>query len=110
MKNKGDSSAPERKAITPEGREDQLIARAVDLAEQKLIDGTASNQMICYFLKLGSTKEKLEKDILSEQKKLVVAKTEALQSQKKLDELYSDAIKAMRTYSGSGGEEEDEEY
>jgi len=48
-------------AKTPEARENQLVAMAVDLAEQQLLDGTATSQVITHFLKLGSTKEKIEK-------------------------------------------------
>lgn len=95
-----DSTRKMRPATTPEGRENQMIALAVDLAEQQLRDGTASAQVITHYLKLGSTKERLEKDILRQQKELMIAKTEALQSQKNMDELYSKAIEAMRTYSG----------
>jgi hypothetical protein len=59
-----------------------------------------------HFLKLGSSKEKLEQQILAEQKKLVVAKTSAIESQERIDEMYSNAIKAMRTYSGQSEEQE----
>lgn len=69
------SQRKQRPALSPEARENQLIARAVDLAEQQLIDGTASSQVITHFLKLGSTKEKLEKEMMAEQKKLLEAKT-----------------------------------
>ena len=91
--------------LTPEARENQLISLAIDLAEQQLRDGTASSQVITHYLKLGSSKEKLEKEILAEQKKLVAAKTSAIESQEKIDELYANAIKAMRTYTGQSGEE-----
>lgn len=96
-----------RPALTPETRESQLIALAVDLAEKKLKDGTASSQVITHYLKLGSTKEKLEQDILREQKKLIEAKTESLQSSKRIEELYTDALKAMKMYRG---EEDREDY
>lgn len=89
-----------RPALTPEARENQLISLAVDLAEQQLRDGTASSQVITHYLKLGSTKERIEKEILEKQKELIVAKTESLHSQKRVDELYADAIAAMRSYSG----------
>lgn len=91
--------------MTPEARENQLISLAIDLAEQQLRNGTASSQVITHYLKLGSSKEKLEKEILQEQKKLVVAKTSAIESQERIDELYANAIKAMRTYSGQSEEE-----
>lgn len=94
------SSRKRRPAITPEARENQMISLAVDLAEKKLLDGTASSQMICYYLKLGSTKEKLEKEILEKQKELMAAKTENLKSVKSIEELYKNAMNAMREYSG----------
>lgn len=92
-----------RPALTPEARENQMIALAVDLAEQQLRDGTASSQVITHYLKLGSTKEKIEKEILEKQKELITAKTEQLKSQKRIEELYTDAIAAMRRYSGNAG-------
>ena len=95
-------------AATPESRENQLISLAVSLAEKQLLDGTASSQVITHYLKLGSTKERIEKEILTEQKKLIEAKTDALKSAKKVEELYSNALNAMRAYSGSGRVEEDD--
>lgn len=89
-----------RPARTPEARENQMIALAVDLAEQQLRAGTASSQVITHYLKLGSTKERIEKEILEQQRDLISAKTEALKSQKRVEELYSDALNAMRRYSG----------
>jgi len=89
-------------AKTPEARENQMVALAVDLAEKQLSDGTASSQVITHFLKLGSTKERLEKEILEKQKELITAKTDAIQSGKKVEELYKNALDAMRTYSGRG--------
>jgi len=99
-----------RPALTPEARENQLIALAVDLAEKQLQEGTASSQVITHYLKLGSTKERIEKEILEKQKELISAKTEALQSTKRIEELYKDAIAAMREYSGHGRSYEDDEY
>ena len=100
-----------RPALTPEARENQLIYLATNLAEQQLKDGTASSQVITHYLKLGSTKERIEKEILEKQKELISAKTEALQSAKRIEELYTEAISAMRKYSGHGGvDDEPEEY
>lgn len=103
-----DNSKKMRAALTPEARENQLIYLATDLAEQQLRDGTASSQVITHYLKLGTMKERLEREILAENKKLLVAKTEALQSTKRIEELYANAISAMRRYSGHGGTEDDE--
>lgn len=90
-----------RPALTPEARENQLISLAVDLAEKQLMEGTASSQVITHYLKLGSTKEKIEKEILEKQKELIEAKTQNLQSEKRIEELYSEALNAMLNYSGN---------
>lgn len=100
------SSKSMRPALTPEARENQLISLAVDLAEKQLIEGTASSQVITHYLKLGSTKEKIEREILEQQKELISAKTENLKSARRIESLYEDAIKAMRKYSGNGDENE----
>ena len=95
-----------RPALTPEARENQLISLAVDLAEKQLQEGTASSQVITHYLKLGSTKERIEREILEKQKELITARTESLQSAKKVEELYENAINAMRKYSGQGDPDE----
>ena len=92
-------------AITPEGREDQMIAYAVDLAEEQLRNGTASSQVITHYLKLGSMREKYEKEKLLQEIKLLTAKTEAIKSEKERDILYAQAIEAMRRYSPRSSEE-----
>lgn len=94
-----------RTAMSVEARENQMIALAVDLAEKQLMEGTASSQVITHYLKLGSTKERLEKEMMEEQKKLLKAKTEALESAAEIKELYENALSAMREYSGHGGDE-----
>lgn len=92
-------------AITPEGREDQMIAYATQLAEQQLRDGTASSQVITHYLKLGSMREKYEKQKLLEEIKLLTAKTEAIKAEKDRDILYAQAIEAMRRYSPHSADE-----
>ena len=103
-----------RPALTPEARENQLIYLATELAEQQLREGTASSQVITHYLKLGSSKERIEKEILEKQKELISAKTETLKSAKRIEELYANAISAMRRYSGNGDnggdEDESEDY
>ena len=98
-----------RPAISPEARENQMISLAMDLAEQQLRDGTASSQLITEFVKRGSTKARLEKEILKEQKELMAAKTESIQSAKRVEELYTNALNAMRRYSGQGDQDEPED-
>lgn len=101
-----DSAQKHKKAIDPEARQDQMVALAVDLAEQQLRDGTASSQVITHFLKLGTATAKLEEKKLEAEVQLVMAKKEALQSAEELKQVYSEALKAFQIYSGqSDGEE-----
>lgn len=104
QKPRGEQPAKRRPAMTPEARENQLIALAVDLAEKQLMEGTASSQVITHYLKLGSTKERIEKELLEKQKELIEAKTEGLKTAKHIEELYSDALNAMRAYRGEHNE------
>lgn len=83
-----------------------MISLAIDLAEQQLRDGTASSQVITHYLKLGSTKERIEKEILEKQKDLIVAKTKSYQSGEEIKELYKQALSAMRRYSGHDDDED----
>ena len=101
-----------RPALTPEARENQLISLAIDLVEQRLLDGTASSQETTHFLKLATNKAKLEKERFELENELIRAKTQALKDQADMKVLYADAIAAMRRYSGHGGdyEEEDDDY
>lgn len=94
------SSQMMRPALTPEAREGQLISLAVDLAEKQLREGTASSQVITHYLKLGSTKERIEKEIMEKQKELIEAKTQNLKSVERMEELYTKALEAFRGYSG----------
>lgn len=91
-----------RTAITPEARENQMISYAMDLAEQQILDGTASSQVITHFLKLGTEKERLEREKLKQENELLKAKTYAMESSEEMKQMYEEAIKAMRTYSGNG--------
>lgn len=88
-------------AKTPEGRENQMIALAIDLAERQLRDGSASAQVITHYLKLGATKENLEKEKLEKEIEVLKAKTEVLKSQKNQEEAYKQALEAMKIYTGS---------
>lgn len=102
------NSRREPPAMTPEERENQLIALAIDAAEKQIREGKASSQIICHYLKLASSKERLEKELLEKQVELAAAKTEMIQSAKRTEELYLNALNAMRSYSGAS--EEDDEY
>lgn len=98
-----------RPALTPEADEQQLISLATDVARRQLLDGTASSQVLTHFLVLGSSKKRLESEIMELQKDLLVAKTDAIRSTKTIEELYSKAISAMRVYSGHESGDVDEE-
>lgn len=95
-----------RPALSLEARENQLIALAVDCAEQQLRDGTASSQVITHYLKLGSTREKLEREKLMRENKVLEAKAKAYDESKEIKKLYVDAINAMRNYTGQGDPDE----
>jgi hypothetical protein len=87
-------------ATTPEGRENQLVSAAHDLAEKQIAAGTASSQVITHFLKLGSTRERLEQQRLEHENELTRVKIEAIESQQRVEELYKEALSAMRSYAG----------
>lgn len=98
---------PSRPALSPEAQENRMMSLAMDLAEQQLREGTASSQVITHFLKLASSKERIEKEILEKQKELISAKTESLQSAKRIEELYEKAMNAMKLYNGEVEDDED---
>lgn len=98
----------QRPALSPEARENQLISYAIDLVEERLLNGTASSQETTHFLKLATTKARLEKEILEQQKELMVAKTEQIRSEQHKEELYEEVINALRKYNGQG--DSDVEY
>jgi len=106
------NSAPRdrRPATTLEGRENQVIAMAVDLAERQIADGTASSQIITHYLKMGSTRERLEQEKMARELELMQAKIEALESNKRVEELYAEAIQAMRIYAGQELSDDDNDY
>jgi len=89
-----------RPATSEENRENQLVSLATDLAEKQLADGTATAQVITHYLKLGSTREKLEQARLQRENQLLESKVEMMASAKRIEELYEQALNAMRSYSG----------
>jgi hypothetical protein len=100
-------------AVTEDGRENQLVSLAIDLAEKQLEAGTASSQVITHYLKLGSTRERLEQERLRRENLLLDSKVEMMASAKRVEELYETALNAMRLYAGReieddvGGDYED---
>lgn len=112
---KGKSKSPDstplgmRPGLTPEAEENQIIAMAYNLVKQRIADGSASSQEVTHFLKMGSSKARLENERLIEENKLLRAKTKALESAEDMKELYAEAIKAMASYQGHG-DLDDEDY
>ena len=104
------SSPRSRPALTPEARENQLIAKAINLAERQIDEGTASSQVITHFLKLGTVKAQLELEKVQRENELRRAKAAALSSSDESKQLYEKALKAFRSYSGQGDPDEEYEY
>lgn len=99
-----------RPALTPEARENQMIALAVDAAEEQLRNGTASSQVITHYLKLATVKSRLEIEKLKSENELLKAKTKSLESAEHQEQMYKEAIEAMRRYSGHGEPEDYDDY
>lgn len=98
---------PMRPALTQEAQEDRCIALAYSLVEERLRNGTATSQETVHFLKLGTMRERTEREILEEKKKLIQAQTKQLQSAEKLEELYTNAIRAFTEYVGENTDEDE---
>jgi hypothetical protein len=95
-----------RPATSAEARELEIASDAYDLAEEQIREGTASSQVITHFLKMGSTREKLEQQRIAHENELLQVKREAIEGQKRVEELYMSALAAMRSYSGQASEAE----
>lgn len=88
-------------ATTPEARENELVSWAMDLAEEQMRQGTASSQVVTHFLKLGSSREKLEQQRIEHENDLLQVKREQIAGQARVEELYINALSAMQQYSGN---------
>jgi TRAP-type uncharacterized transport system substrate-binding protein len=99
---RSDETAPKsrRPATSPEQREQQVVSQAIDLAERQIAEGVASSQVITHFLQLGSSREQLEQQRIAHENELLRVKRESLESAKRVEELYENAISAMRAYQG----------
>lgn len=102
-KNSG-STRKLRPALSPEAQESRMISLAMDLAEQQLLDGTASSQVITHFLRIGSLEYERKIEKLEKENELLRAKADAIDDMRKQDENYQRVIDAMREYSGNGEE------
>lgn len=98
-----------RRAMSPEEREAQLISLTMDTVEERIRTGKASSQELVHFLRAGSNKERYEKEKLALELELVKAKTENLRMQQKNDEMYAEALRAFKRYSGADSDEEEDD-
>lgn len=105
-----EQNRPMRPALTPEARESQLASLAHDLAEKQLRDGTASAQVITYYLRKGSREDRLKIEKLEEENRLLRAKTKAIDNEGEYKKLVEDAINAIRGYQGQGDTDDFENY
>lgn len=97
-----------RRALSPEAREQQMVSLAIDLAEQQLIDGTASSQVITHYLKLGSSKEKKDLEKAEAEIALMKAKISSLEREERIEDLFKSALDSFKVYSGQTVTAEDE--
>jgi hypothetical protein len=77
-----------------------MISLAYDLVEKRMREGTATSQEVTHFLKLGSSREQLEQLKLTHENLLTQTRIEGMASQARVEELYRDALNAMRNYQG----------
>lgn len=105
-----DDYEPLRPSLSTEGRANQLVALAYNLAEKQLREGTASSQVITEFLKLGSTKNKLELEKLKRETELLTTKAEKIKSEQRSEEVFAEAIRAMQRYNGERVDMEVDEF
>lgn len=88
-------------AVGREAREEQLISMAMDRAEKRFLEGTASDSLTIHFLRLATTKMELEKEKVRKEIAQLEAKTGAIQSMARMEEVCSDAMEALTKYGGS---------
>ena len=95
---------------TPEAKERQMIAYAMDLAEEQLKNGKASSQLITHFLKLGTENAKLERLKLEQESRLLEAKVDSLRNAEEKDVDYGKVIQALKKYQGEVNDDEEDDY
>jgi hypothetical protein len=96
----GSTNKQRAPATTPEAREDQLTALALNAMEKRVREGKATGPELVYLAKLGSVDNKLDRELKYKHRDLMTAKTEQIESAKRVEELYSEAIAALKDYGG----------
>lgn len=87
--------------MTDESRLNYLASLALDVAEQQLLKGTASPLIITQLIRQGNPRAQLEREKLERENELLRAKTQAIESAGNEEEMYKNAVEAMRRYSRS---------
>ena len=95
-----------RSMSTPESELNRIVGKALALVEERIDNGTATSQETTTLIKYGSEKAKLDQEKVKYEIEYLKAKSEALASTKRSEELFAEAIKAMRSYNGITPEEE----
>ena len=88
----------------PEEWENRMINLTMQAVEQRITNGTASAAEYVHFLKLGSSRERLEQEDRRKDIELKSAKTGAIEASQKSEQMFEEAIKAMSRYSGHGSD------
>lgn len=91
-------------ATSPASIENEMIALAYREVEYRIRNHQASSQELVHFLRMGSESQRLEREKLEAEMELQKAKASALESGRHMEELYENAINAMKLYSGAGEE------
>lgn len=98
-------SAP---ALTVDEEEDELVALAVGLAKERLLDKSASNDLVRSIIQFGTVRARLEKEKLRRETELLIAKADAIEQARATEAMFQEAVAAMKSYTYRP--EEEEEY
>lgn len=85
-----------------------MVNLAYSAVQKRIEDGTASAMELVHFLKIGTTEHELQMRLLEAENELRAAKKAELESRQNVEELYKNALAAMRSYRGAP-EDDDEE-
>lgn len=75
-----------------------MIALAFDLAKKRLLEGTATSSEIVHFLKLGSTREKQEQEMMKKKMAVMEAQVKEYESGEDVKKMMEEALQAFRGY------------
>lgn len=84
--------------LSDKDHEAKLISLTLQMAEQQLIDGTASSQVMTHFLRLGSIRSKVELEKLRLENNLLTEKIQSEKMGQQLKEMFQDVMESLRDY------------